>query len=130
MFIPIEKNAVVEYSLHNDTTEPKTIFYLGYLTARQKAALAIESKKITKETEENSMWWFSILKFGLKGWKNVNLLDGKPYEFKKDKEIISGFGEFEVMHEDCFEIFTLDNVAELAAKLYEINYASTEEKKS
>lgn len=130
MIIPLDKNAIIEYSLVGDEGEFKTIFKLGYLTSRQKAALAIISKKETKETEENSIWWFSIIKFGLKGWSNFKTSDGKEYEYKTDKTVINGFGEFTVMSNDNFEAFTLDQVAEIAAKLYEINYMTDAEKKS
>ena len=130
MYIPIEKDAIVEYSLLSDTSEPKTVFKLGFLTARQKAALAITSKKETKETEENSIWWFSIIKFGIRGWSNINTADGKPYEFKTQQTSVNGFGSFTTMADECFEIFTLDIVAELAAELYRLNYMNDDEKKS
>ena len=130
MLVPMDKNALIEYSLVGDEGDNKTIFRLGYLNSRQKAALAIQSKKSTKDTEENSIWWFDIIRFGLRGWTNFKLSNGNEYEFKTDKAIISGFGEFVVMHQDCFEAFTLDQVAELAGKLYELNYIPVMEKKS
>lgn len=130
MLIPIDKQAIVEYSLIADTDENKTIFKLGYLTARQKAALAIHTKKTTQGSEENSLWWFTILKFGLKGWTNFKMKSGEEYPFKTDKIVINGFAEFEVLHDDCFEAFTLDQVAELAVKLYEMNYITDVEKKN
>lgn len=129
MILPISNKAVVEYSLHNDTDEPKTIFHLGYLTSTQKAALAIQFKKASKENDEPSLWWFSIIRFGLKGWSNFKRADGTDYLYKTSKTIISGFNEFVTMSDDCFEAFTLDQVAELAGKLMEINYLSEEEKK-
>lgn len=130
MFLPIEKDAIVEYSLTKDISEPKTIFKLGFLTSRQKAALAIASKKSTKETNEDSIWWFDIIRFGLRGWSNINRADGTEYKFQTTLHTVNGFGSFEVMDETCFEIFQLDDVAELAAKLYEINFMSDNEKKS
>lgn len=130
MIIPQDKNALYQYSLVGDEGDSKTIFNLGYLNSRQKAALAIQSKKSTKETEENSIWWFDIIRFGLRGWTNFKMINGNDYEFKTDKAVINGFGEFIVMHSDCFEAFTLDQVAEIAAKLYELNYITLDEKKS
>lgn len=130
MFIPLEKNAVVEYSLLSDTSDSKTIFKLGYLNSRQKAALTILSKKATKQTEEDSLWWFPIVKLGVRGWTNINKADGTPYEFKSEKLIVTGFGEFDAMNDECFEAFSLDIVAELAMKLYEINYIPDTEKKT
>lgn len=130
MIIPLDKNALVEYSLLSDTSDSKTIFKLGYLNSRQKAALTILSKKTTKDTDESSIWWFSIVKLGLKGWTNINRADGTPYEYKSEKLVVSGFGEFDAMSDEHFEIFTLDQVAELAMKLYEINYIPDTEKKT
>jgi hypothetical protein len=130
MLIPLDKNALVEYSLISDTSDTKTIFKLGYLNSRQKAALTILSKKSTKETDESSMWWFPLCKLGIKGWTNINKADGTPYEFKSEKLVVSGFGEFDAMSDECFEAFTLDIIAELAMKLYEINYIPDTEKKT
>lgn len=126
----MDKNALIEYSLIGDEGDSKTVFRLGYLNSRQKAALAIQSKKSTKDTEENSIWWFDIIRFGLRGWANFKLSNGSEYEFKTDKIVINGFGEFTAMHQDCFEAFTLDQVAEIASKLYEMNYMPIAEKKS
>jgi hypothetical protein len=129
MIIPINKNAIYNYSLVSDTDENKTIFHLGYLNSTQKAALSIQAKKATKDNDEPSLWWFTILRFALKGWSNFKLPDGTEYLFKTDKLTLSGFGEFTVMSDDCFAAFTLDQVAELASKLYEINYVQADEKK-
>lgn len=130
MLVPLEKNATHEFSLSTDTPDIKTIFSLGYFNSRTKAALTILSKKATKDTDENSIWWFAICKLGIRGWKNITKSDGSQYEFISEKLHINGFGEFDVMSDINFEAFTLDQIAELAMKLYEINYMSAEEKKS
>jgi hypothetical protein len=130
MLVPMDKNSVYEYSLVGDEGEFKTIFHLGYLTARQKAAIAIQTKLTTKLTDENSIWWFDIVRHALKGWSNFKTVDGKEYEYKTEKINVSGFGEFECMSLVCFEAFKLDWIAELAGKLYEINYPSDVEKKT
>ena len=130
MIIPLDKNSVYEYSLEGDNGEFKTVFKLGYLTSRQKAALAIQTKKLSKEIDDNNMWWFDIVRHGLKGWSNFKIDENTEYEYKSEKISISGFGEFETMSVSCFEAFKLEWVAELAAKLYEINYTTDAEKKT
>jgi hypothetical protein len=130
MIIPIDKNAIFPYSLKTDVDEPKTIFKLGYLNSQQKAALSIQANKLTKENNEPSLWMFSIIRLGLKGWTNFKLQDGTDYEFKTDELVLPGFGTFTVMSDDCFAAFTLEQIAELSGKLLEINYLSKDEKKS
>jgi nucleoside 2-deoxyribosyltransferase len=130
MIVPLDKKSVYEYSLVGDEGEFKTIFHLGYLTARQKAAIAIQTKKSTKETSEDSIWWFDIIRHALKGWTNFKIADGTEYEYKTEKINVSGFGEFECMALSCYEAFKLEWIAELAGKLYEINYPSDVEKKT
>jgi hypothetical protein len=130
MIIPLEKNIIVEYTPIRDKEEPKTVFSLGYLTSREKAALAIISKKIISENAESSSWWFPIIQYGVKGWKNIKTADGTDYAFKTEQKNIAGFSAFTIMSEECFEIMDLELVAELAAKLYEMNYSNPDEKKS
>lgn len=129
MFLPQESNAVVEYTLSSDTSEPKSTFRLGFLNAKQKAALAIQSKQLATDTKESSSWWFPIIAHSIRGWSNINTADGKPYEFKTQQSIINGFGEFTIMADECFEIFKLEDVFELASEVYRINYMDDSKKK-
>jgi hypothetical protein len=130
MIIPLVKNSIFEYSLKEDTTEPKTIFQLRYLTARQKAIWMVLSTQYVNQTTDSRAWWFTMVKIGIAGWKNLNTNTGTPYEYKTEKFNIAGFGEIDIISDDLFDAFPIETIRELAEKIYDINNPTLEEKKS
>jgi hypothetical protein len=130
MLIPLVKNSTIDYSLQSDTSEPKTIFKLRFLNARQKAIWMVLSTQYINTSKDSRSWWFPMIRIGIAGWSNLKTINGTEFEYKTEKISVPGFGEIDAVSDEVFEAFQIEIIEELARKLFDINNPSVEEKKS
>jgi len=132
MVDPIAVGQIKEYVLQNDKKNP-TIWLIGAIDSITKAKIVSSYGKI--EIKDNQPIYvqgeidlalnnFSIVKYGLKGFKNFSL-DGKPVEFKTIKEKVFN-AEIDVIPDELLKMIPLYAISELANVIWGENQVSGE----
>lgn len=132
MVDPIAVGQIKEYALKTDKENPTT-WLIGPLDSITKAKMIGSFGKIEIQNEkpvyvqgnvdfaQNN---FSIVKYGLKGFKNF-LLDGKEVEFKTQKEKVFD-REIEIVSDETLMKIPLFAINELASVIWGENQVSEE----
>jgi len=129
---PIAVGQTLEYTLKKDINNP-TIWIIGPLDSITKGKMIsqygkveiIDGKPVYVEKDNDAaMNNFSIVKYGLKGFKNF-ILNGVEVEFKTEKEKVFDH-EIDVVAEETLKQIPLFAIAELANVIWgenEVNEA-------
>lgn len=135
MIDPISVGQIKEYPLKNDKKNP-TIWLIGPLDSITKSKIissfgrieVVDNKPVYIQKDIDSQNNFTIVKYGLKGFKNF-LLNGKEVEFKANKEKVFD-REIEVVSEDILRMIPLFAINELANEIWGENRVSEELEKN
>ena len=132
MIDPIAFGQTKEYVLKNDKVNP-TIWIIGALDSITKAKIVSSFGKVevkdgqpvyTQSEIDLSLNNFSIVKYGLKGFRNFKL-DDKEVEFKVNKEKVFG-NEIEAVSDEVLKSIPLYVIAELSNAIWGENQVSAE----
>lgn len=124
MIDPISVGIVKEYVLKDDKKNPTT-WSIGPLDSIMKSKIISTFGKI--EVKDNKPVYvhgevdysqnnFTIVKYGLKGFKNF-LIEGKPLEFKTKKEKVFNI-EMDVVSMETLKSIPLFAINELASEIW------------
>lgn len=132
MIDPIAVGQTKEYVIKSDINNP-TIWIIGALDSMTKAKIISSFGRV--EIQDNkpvyvqgeidlSMNNFSIVKYGLKGFKNF-VLAGVPVEFKTVKEKVFNI-EIDAVPDELLKIIPLYAITELANTIWGENIVNSE----
>ena len=130
MINPIAVGQTIEYTLKNDTENP-TIWIIGPLDSMTKGKMVSQYGKVeiqngkpvyVEKDIDAAMNNFSIVKYGLKGFKNF-ILNGVEVEFKTTKEKVFDH-EIDIVAEETLQKIPLFAIAELANVIWGENEVS------
>lgn len=125
MITGIDTNAAVDYISKLDNSEPKTVWKIGVLSAREFAY--VSAKMLNPETSIDGL--IETVRFGLLGFSNFKDKDGSDVQFTtKTKEIYSQ--TFAVVSDSIVSIIPIDIMLELGGKILEITKLSEQEIKN
>lgn len=128
--IAVNVNEVREYSLLEDNGDNKTIFNLGQFDTFVRSYLSAKINKIQTDGGDINEWSYDVLRFGLKGWKNLKHADGTDVVFSTTKVKVPGTTEKEVVSDECIALLKYEWVEELSLDIYKNNWLSAEQKKT
>lgn len=118
MISGINLNAVVDYSLKNDTDNP-TIFKLGIIPS----SLLGQISASVRDSKDEVAITYKLLQIGLKGIENSEI------EFKTEEQELFG-RKMQVVPMDILDKLSLPTITELSAKILEINKLTAAERKN
>ena len=67
MVIPIDVNETREYTLKDDTSDPKTVFRIGFFDEATRSYLF----RLLKNDPANFDSLQEVVRYGLRGWENL-----------------------------------------------------------
>lgn len=128
--IAISPDAVVDYSLVQDTSEDKTIFKIGQIDSITRAYIDDQhySFKDLSDTQIHTKF-LDVVRFGLKGWSNFKDKDGFEVEFKTEEKIYPILGKRIIVSDESIKRLSLNSIVELGFKIISENTFSDQDKK-
>lgn len=123
MLIAFDDKVTRDYTITTDT-DPKTIFKLGTFDTFVRAKVEAGLAKIQDSPEEQTFWIIQIVKFGLKGWENMNV------PFTTEEISIPGVGKRIVASDTSILSLKLEWINELATEIIKDNLLQGKELKN
>lgn len=119
MITGIDIGLTQDYISKFDSSEPKTVWKIGVLSAHAFAYIGAKLSDSSKSVEG----MIEIVRFGLRGFENFKGKDGKDIEFKtQDKDVFSN--SFKIVASDIINNIPVDIIIELGGKILEITKLS------
>ena len=121
----IDTSFSIDYVSRFDTTEPKTTWKLGVLSAH---AFAYVGSKIADPTQSiNGM--IEVVRFGLLGFDNFKDSKGVSIAFETQPKSI-GQHDYQIVKDKIISIMPIDLIIELGGKILELTKLSEQEIKN
>lgn len=119
MITGIDTGLAQDYISKFDSSEPKTIWKIGVLSAHAFAYVASKIGDSTKSIDG----MIEIVKLGLRGFDNFKDKDGKDVKFSTDNKDIHS-GSCQVVSDNIISLIPVDIIIELGGKILEITKLS------
>ena len=123
MLIAFDDKVTRDYTITSDT-EPKTIFKLGTFDTFMRAKVEAGLSKVQDNPDDMTFWLIQIVKFGLKGWDNLNV------PFTSEEMQIPGVGKRIVASDAAILSLKLEWINELATEIIKDNLLQGKELKN
>lgn len=142
MITAFNHGVTVGYSLKSDTSEPKTIFQLGYFDTFLRGHLNVMLSGVYNSSPENrflqpdelARWQqfiIELIRYGLRGWKNFTAPDGKtPLELKTEEITLDEIGTRAVVSRESLMHLRPEHLLELGTKIMEMNFGTKDSAKN
>lgn len=126
MLIPLDVNAIEEYSLTSDKSDNPTKFKLGYFDLMLRAHLSKElaAMRRTGSRDEAIFAVIKVVRLGLKGW-NWKDASGALFPFELVEEDVPGVGKYKAVDYKSMNYLQSAWVNELADRLMQMNYPAS-----
>jgi len=132
--------SVEKYTLTTDKEEPKTVWILGPIDAPLMAALEddlmlYKKEQVFKDGETGivlrlNQRYVEFARFGIKGWENLITRDDKPVPYQSQEYVIDRIGVRSGVKDSLLRSLSLEDIAELAQKIQDLNKVSGDQRKN
>lgn len=116
MITGIDRNLTKDYTSKFDSSEPKTIWKLGVLSAREFASVGEKISDPAKSIDG----MIEVVRYGLKGFENFSDKNGKPLAQESGK----------LVSESVLNMIPVDVIIELGGKILEMTKLTEQEIKN
>lgn len=123
MLIPIDINETRMYSLEGDSSEPKTIFILGFF---DEVLRNYVFKKMQKDPHDPDAL-NEIVRYGLKGWENLN---GRECKLVPTTNLAIDAKSRQALATESLALLYPVWISELASQIFEMNILGGKKEKN
>jgi hypothetical protein len=114
----IDTGLTQDYVSKYDSSEPKTVWKIGVLSAHAFAYVGSRLSDPTKALDG----MIEVVRFGLRGFSNFNK-NGKEIQFQAQERTISS-RDYQLVSDSIIEMIPVDVIIELGGKILEITKLS------